>query len=51
MNVQEARVSWEERWAAWFRAHSDSVLENMGERLVREDASLRGNAREAARAQ
>lgn len=49
--VEEARVSWEEHWTAWSRAHSDLALENAanaGETLVREDAPRRGDARAAA---
>lgn len=49
--MEEARVSWEEHWTAWSRAHSDLALENAanaGETLVREDAPRRGDARAAA---
>ena len=49
--VEEARASWEERWTAWSRAHSDLAIENAanaGETLVWEDAPRRGDARAAA---
>ena len=49
--VEEARISWEERWAAWSRAHSDLAFENAmnaGEALIREEAPRRGDSRAAA---